>query len=48
MAEYEDELEDNSDDEKHLFRAEVRAGGKVKQKGAKEAKRKGDPTGKTL
>ena len=31
MAEYkEDELADNSDDEKHLFRAKVRAGRKIK------------------
>ena len=44
VAEYEeDELADNSDDEKRLFRAEVRAGRKLKQKGAKEARKKGGP-----
>ena len=42
VAEYEeDELADNSDDEKRLFRAEVRAGRKIKQKSAKETKKKG-------
>ena len=39
VAEYEeDELADNSDDEKRLFRAEVRAGRKLKQKSAREPK----------
>ena len=34
VAEYEeDELADNSDDEKRLFRAEQRAGRKMRQKG---------------
>ena len=32
MAEYEDELADNSDDEKRLFRAEGSAGRKLKRK----------------
>ena len=42
VAEYEeDELADNSDDEKRLFRAEVRAGRKLKQKSAREQKKKG-------
>ena len=42
VAEYEDEeLADNSDDEKCLFRAEVRAGRKLKQKSAREQKKKG-------
>ena len=44
MAKYEeDELVDNLDDEKHLFRAEVRAGRKIEQKSAKESKKKGGP-----
>ena len=47
VAEYEeDELADNSDDEKHLFRAEVRAGRKIKQKIAKETKKKCGPVKK--
>lgn len=42
VAEYEeDELADNSDDEKRLFRAEVRAGRKLKQKSAKDTRRRG-------
>ena len=43
VAEYE---EDNSDDEKRLFRAEVRAGRKIKQKSAKDAKKKAGPAKK--
>ena len=44
VAEYEeDELADNSDDEKRLFRAEQRAGRKSKQKGAKDNRKKGGP-----
>lgn len=47
VAEYEeDELADNSDDEKRLFRAEVRAGRKTKQKSVKETKKKGGPAKK--
>ena len=47
VTEYEeDELADNSDDEKRLFRAEVRAGKKIKQKSVKEAKKKGGPAKK--
>ena len=47
MAEYEeDKLADNSDDENGLFRAEVRAGKKIKQKSAKEAKKKVGPAEK--
>ena len=47
VAEYEeDELADNSDDEKRLFRAEVRAGRKIKQKSVKDAKKKGGPAKK--
>lgn len=39
VAEYEeDELVDNSDDEKHLFRAEMRVGRKMKQKSARDKK----------
>ena len=42
VAEYEeDELADNSDDEKRLFRAEVRAGKKLKQKSVKDTRRRG-------
>ena len=42
MAEYEeDKLADNDfDDEKRLFRAEVRSGRKIKQRSVKEAKRR--------
>ena len=41
VAKYEeDELADNSDNEKCLFRVEVRAG-KLKQKGTKKARKKG-------
>ena len=36
-------MADNSDDEKRLFKEEMRAGRKTKQKGAKEAKKKGGP-----
>lgn len=44
VAEYEeDKLADNSDDEKRLFRPEVKAGRKLKQKGTKEARKKGSP-----
>ena len=44
MGEYEeDELADDSDNEKRLFRAEVRAGRKLKQKDTKEARKKGGP-----
>ena len=44
VAEYEeDELADNSDNEKRLFRAEQRAGRKMRQKGTKDAKKKGGP-----
>ena len=47
VAEYEeDELADNADDEKRLFRAEARAGRKLKQKGPREAKKKGGPAPK--
>ena len=47
VAEYEeDELADNSDDKKRLFRAEVRAGRKIKQKSVEEAKKKGAPAKK--
>ena len=47
VAEYEeDELADNSDDEKRLFRAEVRAERKLKQKNAKDSKKKGGPAKK--
>ena len=46
VAEYEeDELADNSDNEKRLFRAEVRAGRKIK-KSVKDAKKKGGPAKK--
>lgn len=49
VAEYEeDELADNSDEEKRVFRVEVRAGRKLKQKGAKEASKKGGPLGNPL
>ena len=41
VAEYEeDELADNSDDEKRLFRAEGSAGRKQKQKNVKDTTRK--------
>lgn len=41
VLEYEEnELGDNSDDEKRLFRAEARAGRKLKQKSIKNAKRR--------
>ena len=42
----EDELADNLDDEKHLFRAEQRAGRMSKQKGAKGNRKKGGPSKK--
>ena len=42
----EDELADNLDDEKHLFRVEQRAGRKSKQKGAKDNRKKGRPSKK--
>ena len=49
VAEYgEDELADNSDDEKCLFRAEQRAGRKNKQKGAKDSRKKGGSSRKPL
>jgi hypothetical protein len=42
VAEYEeDELADDSDDEKHLFRAEQRAERKNRQKSTKDARKKG-------
>ena len=42
VAEYEEhELADNSDDEKRLFRAEARAGRKLKQRGFNNARGKG-------
>ena len=41
VAEYEeDKLADNSNDEKRLFRVEQRAGWKLKQKGARDARNK--------
>ena len=46
VQEYEeDELADNSDDEKRLFRAETRAGKKLKQKNFKNAKKKSQQWG---
>ena len=41
VAEYKEDELDNSDDEKRLFRAEVKAGRKIKQKNVKEAKKVG-------
>ena len=47
MEEYEeDELAENSDDEKRLFRAEARAGRRLKAAAAKSLKTKGQPAGK--
>ena len=40
VAEYEEESADNSDDEKRLFRVEVRVGRKIKQKSVKDTKKR--------